>query len=74
MTAPVPGLLGIGVQGSQHLRVAVGEPHPLDDQVFAMLPSQAIRQPQPEVLSLIRDIRPGNCKLFKIIRPVIQGH
>ena len=25
-------------------------------------------------LSLIRDIRPGNWKLFKVIRPVIQGH
>ena len=28
--------------------MAVGEPHPFDDHVFAMLPGQAIRHPKPQ--------------------------
>ena len=46
MLTPVGSILGVALQSRQHLLVAVGKPHTLDDQVLAMLLRQAIRQPQ----------------------------
>ena len=45
MLAPIGGVLGVAPQRRQHLLVAVGKPHVWDDQVLAVLISEAIRQP-----------------------------
>ena len=47
---PAPALceLLVGLQGRQHLAVAVGELQAFDDHVFAMLSGQAIRHPKQQ--------------------------
>ena len=45
---PAFSKLQVGLQRRQHLAVAVGELDAFDDHVFAMLPGQAIRHPQPQ--------------------------
>ena len=48
MLASIGDVLGVAPQRRQHLLVSVGEPHVWDDQVLAMLISEAIGHTQPQ--------------------------
>ena len=43
--APALTVLGVAVQGRQHLNLSVFEPYPRDDQVLALFVGPAVRQP-----------------------------
>ena len=48
MLTPATGVLGIPVQGRQQVLLTVGEGHPFDGHVLAMLGRQAVRKPQSQ--------------------------
>ena len=60
--APAFSELQVGLQGRQHLLMAVGELDAFDDQVFAMLPGQAIRHPKPQGQGAVAG-NPGHAQL-----------